>query len=316
MSFRLFDYERMKQQLKNLGPHLLYAVVLRTNTGPNIVKGYLHISSTFMKAREGICSKWKEVLPFLLEAKLESAAAKRSDREMKTFMSNDSVVLLEMGSSENAPNKDDHFAALATCTNLREVLEMDPELYIRCFSQLQAITRFNMLDQNQGILVTQLSRWQWEVHRRLLEQSNRKILFVVDSVGNRGKTYLSLYMDQRYGDTHLSLAEMKQHDMAYIATRQLQLRTIIFDYSRNWKPEFFAWTLFEQLKNGRVLSGKYESVVAKFPGSVKVAVFTNHDPSPEFHRLSEDRIAVINLDDEFAMHGSDLLTLSDEDPFP
>lgn len=71
-----------------------------------------------------------------------------------------------------------------------------------------------------------------------------------------------------------------------------------------------------ELKNGRVLSGKYESVVAKFPGSVKVAVFTNHDPTPEFHRLSEDRIAVINLDDEFAMHGPSLQELSDDDPFP
>jgi hypothetical protein len=236
------------------------------------------------------------------------------DRDVKMFVLNDSVLLLEMGSSEHAPKKEDHFAALASCTDIREVVDLDPEIFIRCYSQLQSITRANMLYQNKGIQVTQLNRWQWDVHKRLVEQSNRKILFVVDTVGNRGKTFLSLYMDQKYGDSHLSVAEMKQHDMSYVVTRNLQLRTVIFDYSRNWRPEFFAWSLFEQLKNGRVLSGKYDSLVANYPASVKVAVFTNHDPSAEFHRLSGDRISVINLDDEFAMHGDKLMELHNRDP--
>jgi hypothetical protein len=222
------------------------------------------------------------------------------------------TFVLELGTSGTAQSKTEHFEILSICTSMREVRERDPELYIRCYSQLMNITRANLLEKNTGIPVTQLNRWQRDVHDRMMNQNNRTILFVVDTVGNRGKTYLSLYMDQRYGAAHASLAEMKQHDMAYIVSRQLELKTVIFDYSRNWKPEFFAWTLFEQLKNGRVLSGKYESVVVKYPESVRVAVFTNHDPSPEFHRLSGDRISVIDLDDEYRIHGdrlSDLLPM-------
>lgn len=317
MDFRLLvSLALVREQLLRLGENLLYAIVVKSSSasGQEELKGYLHLATSLLKARDGTSTRWRELLPFLVDAISESAPGSMPDRDVKTLVMNDSALLLEMGSADSAPRKQDHFAILAKCTMLKEVVEMDPELYIRCYSQFQAITRSNMLEENGGIPVTRLNRWQWDVHRRLLRQDNRKILFVVDSVGNRGKTYLSLYMDQRYGEAHASLAEMKQHDMAFIVSRQLRLKTVIFDYSRNWKPEFFAWTLFEQLKNGRVLSGKYESVVAKYPLDVKVAVFTNHDPSPEFHRLSADRISVVNLDHEYSIHGPALSELLDEDP--
>jgi hypothetical protein len=224
--------------------------------------------------------------------------------------------VIEIGQAPEVQSVSEHFLALARSTSMENVLELDPELYIRCHSQMLTVTRTNLLNGQHGIPVNALNRWQWDVHDRLLSQDARKILFVVDRVGNRGKTFLSLFLDQLYGKAHCSLAEMKQHDMAYIVSRQLALKTVVFDYSRNWKPEFFAWTLFEQLKNGRVLSGKYESIVAKFSASIKVAVFTNHDPAPEFHRLSADRIRVVDLDDEYALHGAAAFKeLLSESPF-
>lgn len=59
ISFRDLNFEEMKQQFVDLGTNLLYTVVSNPHTGPNIVKGYIHLASSFMKAREGNSSKWK-----------------------------------------------------------------------------------------------------------------------------------------------------------------------------------------------------------------------------------------------------------------
>jgi len=198
-----------------------------------------------------------------------------------------------------------------------QVHELDPEQFLRCHPQSGVINdRRNLLAQNRGIAVTHLNRWQWDIHRRLMSQDNRQILFVVDRVGNRGKTFLSLYLNQHSLPCHLSLPEMKQRDLACNVVQKLDLKTVVFDYCRNWRPEFFAWTLFEQLKNGWVTtSGNAEIEEVLYPQSIKVAVLTNHDPSSELHRLSPDRPCVVDLDEEFAVHGEELSVLLPSDPF-
>jgi hypothetical protein len=204
-------------------------------------------------------------------------------------------------------------------SNLLEKMAEDPERHARDFKKYLAACRVKKAPEQKKFLpVTRLSRWQWDVLKRLLDhqQNNQKILFVVDTVGNRGKTFLSLYMEQKYGDTHLTLAETKQNNMAYAVSQKRQLRTVIFDYSRNWKPESFAWNLFQQLKNRRVLSGRCNKVVTEFPANINVAVFTNYDPTDHLSGVSKDWISVINLDDEFKLRGQEILELLDLEPSP
>ena len=82
---------------------------------------------------------------------------------------------------------------------------------------------------------------------------------------------------------------------------------------RRW---WFAWTLFQQLKNRRVLSGKCNSVVTEFPANINEAVFTNYDPTDHLSGVSKDWISVINLDDEFKLRGQEILELLDLEPSP
>ena len=72
--------------------------------------------------QDGTGTRWKEVVPFLRDAALESAPSGLPDRDVRAFVMNGSNLLLEMGSSDSAPRKEDHFAALASCTKLKDVL--------------------------------------------------------------------------------------------------------------------------------------------------------------------------------------------------
>lgn len=307
--------DQLQEELNELGHNLVYAaasIVQRSADAP-CLQALIHVAAAHLLAKQGTPAKWKSMLPCLLQASFENAGP-RVDQVLSQHLMERGEFAFEMGTPQEARTKEDHFAALSKCTSMKQVAALDPEMFVRCYSQLESITYKNKLEGNKGIPIKQLNRWQWIVHDRLMAQNNRKILFVVDRVGNRGKTFLSLFMGQRYGERHVTLAEMKQHDSAYIVSKHLDLQSTIFDYSRNWKPEYFSWTLFEQLKNGRIASGKYVSQVVNFGGSIKVAVFTNHDPSAEFFRLSSDRIDIIDLDHMFAVHKESLMDLVAEQP--
>lgn len=127
-----------------------------------------------------------------------------------------------------------------------------------------------------------LSPWQDEVVWELTGQSNRGVLWVYDVVGGQGKTFLSGYIEVMLNG--FVTGDGKSSDIAHAYNCE---EYVVFDYSRS-REESVSYNLIEQLKNGRVFSGKYESHNKRvLSGFCRVVVFANFEPIRS--KLSADR---------------------------
>lgn len=121
------------------------------------------------------------------------------------------------------------------------------------------------------------------------EPNDREILFVVDVVGNTGKTWFAKKFFSLYPDRVQQLSVGKRDDIAFAVDEHKSI--FLFDLPRS-ASEFLQYTVLEQLKNGSIMSNKYQSrnkVLVKTP---HVVVFMNE--YPDMTKLSGDRYVIIN----------------------
>jgi hypothetical protein len=117
--------------------------------------------------------------------------------------------------------------------------------------------------------------------------SSRKIIFVVDPVGNAGKSW---FVD-KFASTHdytQILSVGRREDLSFAIDERK--RVFLFDLPRS-SCEFLPYTLLEQLKDRRIFSNKYESRMKQLGVTPHVAVFTNE--YPDMTKLSHDRYEII-----------------------
>lgn len=118
---------------------------------------------------------------------------------------------------------------------------------------------------------------------------NRKIYWIKDTEGNKGKSYLSKYL-QLSKDTYY-ITGGKQQDILYGYNDE---EIIIYDLSRTYADNMeHIYTTIENFKNGMYLSTKYETRqrIFKIP---HIFIMANFEPNKE--KLSLDRWEIINLD--------------------
>ena len=135
-----------------------------------------------------------------------------------------------------------------------------------------------------------LFEWQFDVMEKLFKQDPRKILWVTDSSGNRGKTFLCSYLSILYRFQYLD-GQLNCRDLASLVDKTSN--GVVFDVSRSSKASFDYGAL-ESLKNGILISGKYRGHCKRFTTPMKIAVFSNSFPVIE--NLSRDRWDIVNLD--------------------
>lgn len=157
--------------------------------------------------------------------------------------------------------------------------------------QWTELWRFYCEEDTQSISVRQLERmelrlWQTYVDTLLQRQTDREILWIWDTVGNTGKTWMSNYISSCKGG--IVMENGKTSDIAYAYGQQ---RIVVFDYSRS-QEERVNYHVLECFKNGRLFSPKYDSKVLTFK-SVKLLVLANF--KPDFTKLSMDRWCVYEI---------------------
>lgn len=124
----------------------------------------------------------------------------------------------------------------------------------------------------------------------------RKIHWLWENIGNVGKSWMANYLGAVMGATILTTG--KKVDMAYIFA-QKPTAIVVFDLSRvteagEGREHYLdgTYSLAEDLKNGRVVSTKYESKTVFFP-SPHVIFFSNFPP--DLSKWSHDRYDVQEL---------------------
>lgn len=170
--------------------------------------------------------------------------------------------------------------------------------------QPDIVTERDILDNHPGILRYQdfiavcyrvygkrpqlvegtLRPWQLELDELLEnEPDDRKITFVVDPVGNSGKSWLVRYWFSNRDDIQM-LSVGKRDDLNYAIDSSK--RVFVFDIPRQ-QLEFFQYAVVESLKNQMIMSNKYKSQVKIIPHKVHVIVFCNE--SPDMNAMTGDR---------------------------
>nr|WAE42527.1 MAG: replication associated protein [Cressdnaviricota sp.] len=144
-----------------------------------------------------------------------------------------------------------------------------------------------------------LKPWQANLLAKVKEEPNpRKIYWIWSEGGNVGKSWMASYLAAMEGATILT--QGKKADLAYIYA-QKPTKIVCFDLSRTLAPEDgckhspldVLYSMAEDLKNGRIVSTKYESTT-KFFTVPHVIFFANYEPDRT--KWSEDRYRVRKID--------------------
>jgi len=134
-----------------------------------------------------------------------------------------------------------------------------------------------------------LRPWQEELNQLLnAAADDRTIMFVVDVVGNSGKTWFAHYYASLHSHVQV-LQPGKKADMSYALDSTI--RVLFVDAPRSKQGEFIQYDFLEDVKNGYVFSSKYESRVKQLN---KVHVVVNMNEFPDMTKLSADRYMFIN----------------------
>ena len=145
-------------------------------------------------------------------------------------------------------------------------------------------------NQLQEDKLTSLKPWQSKL-LELMKPSERQILWIRGSVGNEGKTWFQVYLDSYYGKRHVFRTTVHKSPESLLHTltkRNLTfVNVFIFNVPRSFDTTFVPYGFFEDIKDGKAISSKYNSKELKFVTPNIVIVFSNDAPCVD--KLSSDR---------------------------
>ena len=122
------------------------------------------------------------------------------------------------------------------------------------------------------------------------EPDSRKINFIVDEVGNSGKSWFAHWYAYHHKNDSQVLNPGPKKDMAYALAPGL--RVFFLDAPRSKQGEFIQYDFLEDLKNGYVFSTKYESRIKTYK---PMHVVVSMNERPDMTKLSADRYNIINI---------------------
>jgi len=207
------------------------------------------------------------------------------------------------------------WSEIAEGSSFIEVAREHPEQAIKYHSGIKACiasvnTEVNKLNLQKEIGVFKPYKWQHELLKDLEKKPDqRKVIWIVDDKGNRGKTWLAKHLLANM--SACCFANCKTADVAHAYNGE---RIAVFDYSRS-NEDRINYGIIEQIKNGLIFSPKYDSrtKVHAIPHVVCLSNF-----APDRSMMSADRWDIRVLNDDSVVpienvHEMDILDEPTED---
>lgn len=139
-----------------------------------------------------------------------------------------------------------------------------------------------------------LRRWQAQLLGEMDSKGpdDRSVIWVMDTKGGSGKTWFTKFMYKIDPEGTAWLQNGKTHDLIKIIVDQsVNLKLVMFDLCRS-NEERINWDAIERIKNGMIMSTKYE-VESTIIDSPTVVCFANFEP--DLKMLSLDRWIVYEI---------------------
>ena len=136
----------------------------------------------------------------------------------------------------------------------------------------------------------ELRPWQEEVMSFIQTPTEREIIWVVGKDGNEGKTFLQNYIRYYCGERRVITSDItgeKKHIAHYLSKKPLACKDIFLFNHPCSNTEAVAYDLLEGIKDGVLLSHKYNTAQLVFNTPNTVIVFSN--VYPDVSALKQDR---------------------------
>ncbi len=177
--------------------------------------------------------------------------------------------------------------------SLNEAIDISPDTYVKFHSGFDKLNTHYIKNKNIDQLKDEmenciLKKWQKVALEKLTGQDDRKITWVVDTVGNRGKSFLSRYLIAKHNAFYSRNG--KNADIIHAYEYQ---EYIIFDFPRS-AEEYINYGIIEQFKDGILFSPKYNSHT-KIKRGAKIICFSNFHPDET--KFSMDRWDIYDISD-------------------
>lgn len=167
-----------------------------------------------------------------------------------------------------------------------EIIRSYPEEYIRYHAGIKSAIE-ELKEKVCSVVPHDLRQWQKDIITIITSPTDeRKINWVVDVVGGKGKTWLAKYIINEYKAAYFTNA--KTADVAYAYNGE---NICIFDLCRS-SEDLINYQIIEMIKNGLVFSSKYASSLKVYQNP-HVVVFSNFAPNRS--KLSDDRWNIIYI---------------------
>lgn len=135
--------------------------------------------------------------------------------------------------------------------------------------------------------------WQLDLERRLDGPADdRKIFFIVDRDGNRGKSWFAKWYFQNHRQDTQLLSIGKSTDLAHVV--RSSTRVFIFDVPRG-SMQYLQLQVLEAMKNQWVFSPKYTSMTKTLQHVPHVLVLCNEHPDVCATRMTADRYHYLQI---------------------
>ena len=131
----------------------------------------------------------------------------------------------------------------------------------------------------------------------LEKPDDRHVIWVNGSVGNEGKTFFQRYIVSFYGIRRVVNLDLvkNSNDIGFLLSKQnLSCKDIfLFNVSRNLNINDIPYDILEGIKDGQLISSKYNSKLLKLKTPNIVIVFSNDFPINDV--LSVDRWKMLRI---------------------
>ena len=295
------DTNRVREAFNN--ENCVFAIVGREigENGTPHLQGFIHLRNkkTFRAL--------KSILP---SAHIE--LARGTDVENQLYCKKDNHILFEIGfpamSQETNHSMLDAYMLVDLVVNGADLCDLldESDRYKIAYGKHQRLVDSLINKKNKKRLESGFlsfykrlnivfNQWQAELYEELLiEPHPRKIIWYIDRAGGSGKSTFAAVYISRMTTNVVRYGAVKPSDMALSYKGE---RVVFFDLARasyDWLP---LCALMEEIKNGEIFSGKYESCTKRFEPP-HVVVFANFGPPG--CAFSHDRIDIrfLNIKDK------------------
>lgn len=151
--------------------------------------------------------------------------------------------------------------------------------------QKAKVTRLAKEKLEARFATAHLRPWQQTAMDLLSAQNDREILWIADFEGETGKSFLTQFLSISFG--YQILGSGKFQDLVHIL--EPGAAGYVFDLPASCKEEFMPYSLMEKIKDGAIVSTKYEGGIKMLLNN-KVIVMANIGPNPD--AFKKNRLAV------------------------